>query len=91
MLCATLSSFKASKHRLGAFSFYTLVGGPDGKGLDCKSIALKSSVFDSRTDLQYGDTARCGLGSHKPEEIVRVYLAPPNNGPLAELVLARDF
>lgn len=29
-----------------------LVGGPDGKGLDCKSIALKSSVFDSRTDLQ---------------------------------------
>ncbi len=29
-----------------------MVGGPDGKGLDCKSIALKSSVFDSRTDLQ---------------------------------------
>ena len=25
----------------------------------------------------HGDTARCGLGSHKPEEMVRVHLAPP--------------
>ena len=29
-----------------------LVGGPDGKGMDCKSIALQSNVFDSHTDLQ---------------------------------------
>jgi hypothetical protein len=29
-----------------------------------------------------GDTARCGLGSHKPKEIVRVYLAPPKFGAL---------
>ena len=29
-----------------------MVGGPDGKGMDCNSIALQSSVFDSRTDLQ---------------------------------------
>ena len=29
-----------------------LVGGPDGKGMDCNSIALKSNVFDSHTDLQ---------------------------------------
>jgi hypothetical protein len=55
-----------------------LVGGPDGKGVDCKSTALKGSVFDSRTDLQnIGDTARCGHGSHKPVEMVRVHLAPP--------------
>jgi hypothetical protein len=31
--------------------FY-LVGGPDGKGSDCKSVALTSNVFDSRTYLQ---------------------------------------
>lgn len=29
-----------------------MVGGPDGKGSDCKSVALFSNVFDSRTDLQ---------------------------------------
>lgn len=29
-----------------------MVGGPDGKGMDCNSIALQSNVFDSHTDLQ---------------------------------------
>ena len=37
----------------------------------------ESSEFDSHPHLQYGDTVRCGLGSHKPEEMVRVHLAPP--------------
>ncbi len=35
------------------FTITKLVGGPDGKGMDCNSIALHdSNVFDSRTDLQ---------------------------------------
>ena len=36
------------------------------------SIHIPTSIF--------GDTARCGLGSHKPEEMVRVHLAPPKLG-----------
>ena len=36
-----------------------MVGGPDGKGSDCKSVALISNVFDSRTYLQ----------EHKLEEL----------------------
>ena len=38
-----------------------LVGGPDGKGMDCKSIALKSNVFDSHTDLQDAPLYHRGL------------------------------
>lgn len=45
-----------------------------GNGLQIR----KNREFESHPHLQsFGDTARCGLGSHKPEEMVRVHLAPP--------------
>lgn len=49
----SLRNFSSEFESRGKRHKYFKVGGPDGKGIDCNSIALHdSNQFDSDTDLQ---------------------------------------